>query len=258
MKVIKEAEGDLGTESINTIDAWKQQYENAVGNEKIEVVREILTPIIGDNDKLNKILNFGLEFVDNWINSMKWVEIGNKDNEFIALLNNDTVIEDFNTGSSLYEITDTMLNSKEDFIKLYNVYVNGDLDAALLRESSSEGDTYRALIGSQDISKISEGDIKQIVNIFLQLYDKGIKDPVLRDVFFSKENLGSGDREYTMNLNPLTQVLKNVQEFNIKSDAAKKRDTSEINIETGKKNIDSYISNDELRDYMIQAIQNNL
>ena len=183
MKIINEA-------STGYIEKWKTSYNEANNEqEKLAVIEEALSTVIDDKDVVDRIMSFGYGFLNKWINAMKWEELGYEGagtnyrfgNEFIILLNSPNLNEE-------------ALKNTTNFSRAYNIYANNLIDPEILEENTGRGDVYRKLLSDRRAYQFSEGDVISMINIFLDLYQKGASDSVIKRIFLEdKEGSTYGD-----------------------------------------------------------------
>lgn len=193
MKVISEAT----KVSSATISGWKGAWKNAQnGDEKKNVFTSIMIGDLGYGNIGKILLSFGLDFVDNWVDSMKLEELGNYKNDLIYLFD----ISENNPDSYYY------LRSKDNFIKLYNVYANGYLNKDYFTNATTK-DVFNELVNNSRMYQFNDDDFKTIFRTFDDLVDKGYTEDQLKDIFLEKDDKD----EFNGDINQIPVINDNIK-----------------------------------------------
>lgn len=242
MIVIKEATGRGVSSAI--IQSWANNYKNAKSaDEKLDVVKKALFESIGiDPHIVDKILSFGIGFVDRFVNAMKWEEIGRRDNPFIHLLyqlpSNDVA----------------MLNNSQNFSKIYNVYTKELLDP----EFFDNDVLYQKMILSDQLYKFDQKEFSEFFDLFINLKDNGTSDTNLKYLFLEDpKDVNGSDFRTLSEVKHLINIYN--KQLKLKDNNAKTVNTknSKLTVDVNNKNdINKFIGS--LDTNQAQAFQNAL
>lgn len=248
MKIISEAT----KVSSATISGWKGAWKNAQnGNEKKDVFTSIMIGDLGYGNISKILLSFGLDFVDNWVDSMKLEELGNYKNDLIYLFD----ISEPNANSYYY------LKNKDNFIKLYNVYANGYLNQDYFKDATTK-DVFNELVNNPRMYQFNNDEFKGIFRTFDNLVDdwsdrQNLKSD-LKFVFLENDQgKVTGDINQIPIINEHIKIVndKNLSvDKNAKQGRSYKREQSEL--ESIVNNLDKFSKEDI--EYLINALRDRL
>lgn len=222
-----------------TVSSWKARWADPE-EDKMQVVRDAFSEVKADiNPKVTEqIISFGDSFVTNFINSMKWDEIGYDGNEFMHFL------EVYGSDPS----RNRFLKNSTDFTKAYNTYVDGNLDTDLFVDGSADSEVikvYDNLLTNDRTFSYNLQEFRDIFENFIKLYDEKASAEDLKNIF-TDEN---GDIRQPANI----EALKNAWEN--KTGVAQPQERRISNNEV-KNNIDNYAKTPEYVEYMKEVINN--
>lgn len=233
--------------SARTIDAWQKRYddpsENGLKNmgsgwrdeeSKSDVIHNILNNELGiKNTVVDRIVGFGENFLDSWINAMKWSELGYEGNELIELF------KEFD------DPTENYLKSANNFEKIYDVYSDDNLETNFF-----SNDIYRKLIKSDRMyDSYDLKSFREIFSDFIDLKDKGFDNDILNNIFIDEID---GDVRQLADIKGRINSLEGVNSGNLRSNSIKSNEDIKKAIED---NIDRYLQNEDNVKYILDKIE---
>ena len=238
--------------SSATISGWKGAWKNAQnGDEKKDVFTSIMIGDLGYGNICKILLSFGLVFVSDWVNSMKFEELGNYKNDLIYLFD----ISDPNPNSYYY------LKNIDNFVKLYNVYANGYLNQDYFKDAATK-DVFNELVNNPRMYQFNDDDFKTIFGTFDNLVtawkdNQNLKGD-LKFVFLENDSgKVTGDINQIPIINEHIKIVNNKNlsvDKNAKQGMSYKRERSDI--ESIINNLDNF-SKDDI-EYLINTLRDRL
>lgn len=174
MRVFKltEAAGDSAR-----VSSWQGAYNDAQGaEEKEQVFKNIFHRDLNLINVGDKLLSFGIDFIDNWLQAMKFAELDNKNNDLMALFK----MSESNPDNWYY------LKNKNNFKKLYNTYANDYLIKEYFNDNNTS-DVYNELINNPRMYQFNDDEYKSIFKTFNDLVNKGLDKGKLKFVFLEND-----------------------------------------------------------------------
>lgn len=190
-----------------------------------QTYRELLTKCFGGNGgrSVDRVLSFGINFINRWIKAMKWEELTDPSNEFVIIMKD---------ANSFGTDTPKFLENKENFTKLYNAYSNN-----YFSKSYYEEPVFKAIVNSDRLYGLSDREVRNVFRIYDELASKNTSSEELRNVFFDEDE----------KLNSLDTIKIKVGE---ESQGKKDNKYSEFNANLNR------MSNDDLNDFA-KVLKNN-
>ena len=235
-----------------TVSGWKGAWENAKSlEEKEKVFRDILGVDLNYTNIYQKLLSFGMPFVESWLKAMKFEELANYKNDLIYLFDkSESQIDNF-----------YYLKNMDNFVKLYNVYANGLLKKEYFEDNTTK-DVFNELVNNPRMYQFNDSDFKLIFGTFDNLVDawednQNIKGD-LKFVFLENDNgkvTGDINQIPTINehINIINDKNSNINS-NINQGSLYKRERSDI--ESIINNLDKWSNKDV--EYLQNAINDRL
>lgn len=223
------------------ISGWKGAWRDAnTVEEREKVFRDILAVGLDYKNIYQRLLSFGIVFVGQWLEAMKFEELGNYKNDLIYLFD----MSENNIDNYYY------LDSVNNFIKLYNVYASGLLKKEYF-ENKSTKDVFVELVNNPRMYQFNDDDFKTIFRTFDDLVGKGYTENQLKDVFLEKDDNG----EFNGDVNQIPVINDNIKHMGgegIKQNRNKERS----DIESIINNVAKW-SDDEV-EYLYNALKDRL
>lgn len=222
----------LNEAKYNTVQMVEEAYNAAYGNDRLMVLAEFLE----DNARIPRetikiILNYGIDYVNRWVNAMKWMELGRGNNEFMNLLR---MINDH----------DAPLQSVDSFTKVYNAYSDGSISNDDLKNNFWKNivikNNPRLNLYTRD-----DDEFREVLRLLDDCIEKGFDESKLTSIFYE------GDGKSLKSIAGIEQALKNsgVSTRNNRSQA------QNLNDQQAREMIDSLLQRQGIVDYIKQ---NNL
>lgn len=222
----------LNEAKYNTVQMAEEAYNAAYGNDRLMVLAEFLE----DNARIPRetikiILNYGIDYVNRWVNAMKWMELGRGNNEFMNLLR---MINDH----------DAPLQSVDSFTKVYNAYSDGSISNDDLKNNFWKNivikNNPRLNLYTRD-----DDEFREVLRLLDDCIEKGFDESKLTSIFYE------GDGKSLKSIAGIEQALKNsgVSTRNNRSQA------QNLNDQQAREMIDSLLQRQGIVDYIKQ---NNL
>ena len=177
------------------------------------------------------ILNYGIDYVNRWVNAMKWVELGRGNNEFMNLLR---MINDH----------DAPLQSVDSFTKVYNAYSDGSISNDDLKNNFWKNIVIKNN-PRLNLYTRSDDEFRDVLRLLNDCIEKGFDESKLTSIFYE------GDGKSLKSIAGIEQALKNsgVSTRNNRSQA------QNLNDQQAREMIDSLLQRQGIVDYIKQ---NNL
>lgn len=222
----------LNEAKYNTVQMAEEAYNAAYGNDRLMVLAEFLE----DNARIPRetikiILNYGIDYVNRWVNAMKWMELGRGNNEFMNLLR---MINDH----------DAPLQSVDSFTKVYNAYSDGSISNDDLKNNFWKNivikNNPRLNLYTRD-----DDEFREVLRLLDDCIEKGFDESKLTSIFYE------GDGKSLKSISGIEQALNNsgVSTRNNRSQA------QNLNDQQAREMIDSLLQRQGIVDYIKQ---NNL
>lgn len=222
----------LNEAKYNTVQMAEEAYNAAYGNDRLMVLAEFLE----DNARIPRetikiILNYGIDYVNRWVNAMKWVELGRGNNEFMNLLR---MINDH----------DAPLQSVDSFTKVYNAYSDGSISNDDLKNNFWKNIVIKNN-PRLNLYTRSDDEFRDVLRLLNDCIEKGFDESKLTSIFYE------GDGKSLKSIAGIEQALKNsgVSTRNNRSQA------QNLNDQQAREMIDSLLQRQGIVDYIKQ---NNL
>lgn len=189
MKVLRLTEA-----SMSDIKMAEEAYNAAYGDDKWNVVNQFLRDSVGFKSTsivLIALKNFGIEFLDKWVNAMRWDEMGRDDNEFILLLKFIDEVGDPNSPP----IVDV-----DNFTKIYNVYSDGNVEKEYTKINPSKDsyDFWQDVVFSNDPSlelwSRGDDDFRKTLEYLHDCIEESYDSNTLSAIFLEQDGKGPAIR----------------------------------------------------------------
>lgn len=167
----------LNEASYSDIQMAEEAWNAAYGHDKIDILEEFLRNKIFDQKSkvVDKLLEFGDNFLIKWVDAMKWDELGRDNNEFMALL--QTISED-----------SLPLQTVDNFTKIYNVYSDGNIETSFIDGGGLEESFWRsiAVFGGpeRELYSRSDKDFRLTLKYLHDSLEKEYSEEDLKNIFF--------------------------------------------------------------------------
>ena len=210
----------LNEAKYNTVQMAEEAYNAAYGNDRLMVLAEFLE----DNARIPRetiriILNYGIDYVNRWVNAMKWVELGRGNN-------------------------DAPLQSVDSFTKVYNAYSDGSISNDDLKNNFWKNIVIKNN-PRLNLYTRSDDEFRDVLRLLNDCIEKGFDESKLTSIFYE------GDGKSLKSIAGIEQALKNsgVSTRNNRSQA------QNLNDQQAREMIDSLLQRQGIVDYIKQ---NNL
>lgn len=231
MKVIK-----LNEASVSSVMDAKDQYNNAADNtEKAEIVKRFLIDNgIVKSSIVEKLMEYGPTFIVDWVNAMKWEELGRDDNEFIYLLQN-------------IKPESVVMSNPNNFTKAYNAYSDGSFDKSYMNDDNVLGQIFLKMLLDFQLYRESDADFRETFKIYDSLRNNSrVTEEDIRNIFL--EDPSRQDSDINL-LSVIKQRANNIGGYRSKNrvNVNNRKDAEEL--------MDNLLAVDGMREYAASKLQ---